>query len=977
MIRLTGAGAALAVLLALTPALAAAAPATPPPAAQLASGEWPQARSDLKADPAIRFGALPNGMRYALRKQTVPPGQAAFRLWFDAGSLMETEDQAGLAHFLEHMAFNGSKAVKEGEMVRILERLGLAFGADTNASTGFSETIYKLDLPRTDAETVDTSLMLLRETAFNLTIDPAAVDRERGVILAEERARDTPGYRVVVERLKFLLKGQRLPERLPIGQVEVLKTAPASAIADYYARWYRPERAVFVAVGDFDLDAMEAKVREAFGAWEAKAPPTPEPDQGRVATRGAEAKLVVDPGVNQSLQVAWISPPDPAPDTSDKRRRDLIESLGLAVLNRRYSAIARESDPPFLGAAAYKGEQDDAAEIASIGVNAESGRWREALAAAEQEQRRIVQHGVRQVELDREIQEVRTSLEAAVAAAATRRPADLAGEIVGSLGDATVVTSPSAELALFEAAVEGLKAETVNGALKDVFQGEGPLVFMASPQRIEGGETAVLAALTASQAVAVAPPAAIEERAWPYQSFGAQGQVAERREAPDLGVTFVRFANGVRLTVKPTDFRDDEVLVRVNAGHGMLGLPSDRQSPYWAASALTEGGLEKIGVEDMERVLASKVYGGRFSVTDDAFVLSGRTRPDDLSTQLQVLAAYLTEPAWRAAAFARIKAAARTIHDQYESTDGGVMARDLPGILRSGDRRWTFPTRAEMQDATLEAIKSEIMPDLSSGPVEVVIVGDITVEQAVAMTAATFGALPDRTAPDARPDQTVAFPKGTDQPRVLTHKGRADQAIGFITWPTTDYWDDPQRARDTAVLREIMKLRLTEELREAQGATYSPDVSSQHSLVWNDWGYIAAKVGVPPDKLPAFFEDAQKIAEDLRTTEVEADELARAKAPRIEALQRARLANGYWLSELSGAHADPRRLEAIRDIVPGTRQVTAADVKRAAQAWLRPEAAFKLVVVPERAVAAASGGDEGAVEADRQDARGAPGAERS
>src|SRR5690606_16574197 len=153
---------------------------------------------------------------------------AALRLRLDAGSLMEADDQQGLAHFLEHMAFNGSKSVPEGDMVKILERLGLAFGADTNASTSFNETVYKLDLPRTDAETVDTSLMLLREAAGELLISPAAVDRERGVVLSEERTRATPGYRVFKARMDFLLRGQLPPKRLPIGQVEVLKTAPAS-----------------------------------------------------------------------------------------------------------------------------------------------------------------------------------------------------------------------------------------------------------------------------------------------------------------------------------------------------------------------------------------------------------------------------------------------------------------------------------------------------------------------------------------------------------------------------------------------------------------------------------------------------------------------------------------------------------------------------------------------------------------------------
>src|SRR5436190_14385264 len=195
----------------LRPALAIAAAlclsASPLTAAPQASGQWPQAHSDLRADPAIRFGTLPNGMRYAIRKQSIPPGQAALRLWIHTGSLMETDQQAGLAHFLEHMAFNGSKKVPEGDMVKILERLGLAFGADTNASTGFTETVYQLDLPKTDDDTVDTSLMLMREAASELLIAQDAMDRERGVVLSEERTRDGPQLHSLVDQLDFMLPG--------------------------------------------------------------------------------------------------------------------------------------------------------------------------------------------------------------------------------------------------------------------------------------------------------------------------------------------------------------------------------------------------------------------------------------------------------------------------------------------------------------------------------------------------------------------------------------------------------------------------------------------------------------------------------------------------------------------------------------------------------------------------------------------------
>jgi zinc protease len=942
----TAAGPAFAQHRPAPPAATAPLPAGP---LKLAPGQWPQALTDVKADPDTRFGALPNGMRYAVRKQSIPPGQAALRMWVDAGSLDETDAQQGLAHFLEHMAFNGSKNVPEGDMIKILERLGLAFGADTNASTNFSQTIYQLDLPRTNDETVDTSLMLLREAAGQLTIAPAAVDRERGVVLSEERARDTPQYRIYKERLAFLLPGLRLPSRYPIGKVDILKSAPASEIADFYRAYYRPERTVLVAVGDFDPAVMEAKIKAKFADWTPTAPMGPLPDLGRPKPRGTEARVVVEPGAPLSLQISWVRPPDLAPDTIAKRRSDLVQQLALNVLNRRFSAIGRSASPPFLGAGAFKADQEHSAELVMLSAGAAPGQWRPALDAIVKEQRRAVQYGVRQDELDREVEEVRAVLKAQVAGAATRRQADLANEIVGALDDQEVVTNPAQDLAMFEADVKGLTAAEASATLKSTFSGAGPLLFMSSPTPVEGGEAAVLAEFAAAQKTAVTPPIANAQVAWPYETFGPPGKVAETRAVDDLGTTFIRFANGVRLTVKPTKFRDDEVLVRVNIGEGLEDLPKDRQSQAWATGAYIEGGLKKISNEDMERVLASKVFGARFGIGDDAFVLSGSTRTGDLPTQMQVLAAYLAEPGWRPQAFQRLQTSGKTIHDQLEATDQGVLSRDLGGLLHDGDRRWTFPSRAEIADAKLQDLQAQIEPNLANGAVEVVIVGDVTVQQASDIVARTFAALPPRPQPTPVPASQlqVRFPAGVAQPVIRTHKGRADQSIGYIAWPTADYWADPQRARDTAVLGEVMRTRLTEQLREAEGATYSPSVSYSHSLVWPGFGDIAASVEVPPEKLPAFFSDVQKIIDDLKAKPVSADELARAKEPRMETIQRSQVTNQYWLAELSGAQADPRRLDAIRQLLPGTRSVTPADVQRAAQTFLKDDKAFKLIVQPE------------------------------
>jgi len=253
MIRLIRPGAAVALSLALAVAL--------PVGAQSPTPGWPQAHSDLTPDPAVRFGVLANGMRYAIMRNTTPAGQTSLRLRIGSGSLEESDSEQGLAHVLEHMAFRGSTHVPADEMIRILQRKGLAFGPDTNAETEWTQTVFMLDLPHSDRDTLETGLMLMRETAGNLTLDPKALTTERGVVLSEERLRDTPDYRAEKAQIELFLDGQLAAQRFPIGKVEVIRTAPAELLRTFYAANYRPDRATLIAVGDFDPDVMEARIK--------------------------------------------------------------------------------------------------------------------------------------------------------------------------------------------------------------------------------------------------------------------------------------------------------------------------------------------------------------------------------------------------------------------------------------------------------------------------------------------------------------------------------------------------------------------------------------------------------------------------------------------------------------------------------------------------------------------------------------------
>ena len=909
---------------------------------------WPQATSDLKPDPLIRFGRLPNGMRYALMHNATPSGQASFRLRFDAGSLMERDDQQGLAHFLEHMAFNGSTHVPTGEMVKILERIGLAFGADTNASTDFTETIYKFDLPKADNESLDTGLMLMREIAGELTIPQASINTEKGVVLSEERLRDDPNYRAFKARQAFLFPTQLLAQRLPIGKVPVIQNATHELIADLYDKYYRPDRAVFIAVGDFDVDAMEAKVKARFSDWKNAHPVGAEPQLGAPGKRGLEAKVYAEQGLRTSLQVTWIKPPDLSPDTRAKQRRDMIERLGLAVLNRRLGRIARSDSPPFLAAGAFAGDEEHSAKLTGLNINANGTDWNKALDSVVKEQKRVVQYGVLQGELDREIEDLRATLKERVAGQGTRRTPNLATNIVNSLDDKLIVTDPTQDLALFEDIVKGLKADEVNAALRETFSGSGPLVFLSTSAPVEGGDGAVLAAFKAADSAPVSAPEAVADKNWPYESFGAPGKVAERKTVASIGATYIRFANGVRLTVKPTDFRKDQVEVQVRIGDGRLDLPKDRPSAAWASSAVVEGGLKKVTAEELDQIMTKKIVGASFGVDDNAFTLGGATRPADLASQMQILAAYAVDPGFRPEAYGRVQTYAMTLQDQMEATPNGVAGRDLSRLMHSDDQRWAFPTKQTIASTKAEDLKALFAPHLADGPVEVIVVGDTTVDQAIAAVASTFGALPPRT--DAAPPaaaRKVTFPGPTAQPINETHKGRADQGYAVTAWPTTDLFADVRGARTIRVLVNVMQLRLIDTLRVAQGATYSPNANLEASEDYPGYGYISARVEIPPPKIAGFYEQADKIAADLKATGPTPDEMKRAVLPRIEALTKAMQTNEFWLQSLEGVQTDPRKLEVVLNQIPQLQSITAEDVKKAAQKWLDPAKEWRFQVTPE------------------------------
>ncbi len=919
-------------------------------------GVWAQTYSDLPADPDARFGTLPNGMRYAILRNKTPEHQASIRLRIGSGSLEESDAQQGLAHFLEHMAFKGSTHVPEGDMIKILERKGLAFGPDTNAFTSFDQTVFMLDLPETDPDTLSTGLMLMRETASELSLKQSAMDPERGVVLSEERLRSTPAYRAQKQQFAFLLKGQLVPDRFPIGQVEVLKTAPVSLIRSYYEANYRPDRATLVVVGDIDPADIEKRIKAGFSDWKGKGPATKEPNLGRVESRSAQVNLVVEPNAATAISLYWVKPYDASADVAATRRRDLIEAIGFNVLNRRLERLSRGDNPPFVGAGGSASDFLKSAKLTSINATSKAGGWKTALDALVREQRTLAEFGVRQDEIDRELADTRASAQNAVAGANTRRTPDLANAIAGAAGDDEVFTTPAEDLALFDKDAKFVTVAAVNEAIRHAFEGSGPLLAVTSPDPIDGGQAAVEAEFAKARSAPVEKSADVQAKTWPYINFGAPGQATERK-TDDLGVTTVNFANGVRLTVKPTSFRKDQILVSVVIGGGRLDLSKANPAPLWALNGFVQGGLDQLSFDEMEQVLTGRIYSSRFGIGDADFNLSGATRPQDLDLQLQVLAAYTTHPGFRPEGFNRVQTQLLTVLPQIDATPGGVLARNLQLKLHDGDPRWqVLPTQAEIEAAHGDDLKKLLMPELSGGRIDVVITGDVTVDQAVASVAATFGTLPPRPAetPALSQARETHFPAPTSTPVMMSHNGRPDQAEALVAWPTQDTYADVHESRVLAMAESIFELRLIDQVRIAEGATYSPQAGVTSSPTFPGYGYVNAVVETPPAKIPGFFVDVSKIAADMAKTGVTADEIERARKPLLERDDKARQTNEFWSRALTEAQSDPRRMELIRTYVADLNSVTADEIQKAAQRFFVDSHAWRLEVTPKAEAAPAA-----------------------
>jgi zinc protease len=848
------------------------------------------------------------------------------------------------------MAFNGSANVPEGEMIKLLERNGLSFGADTNAQTSFEQTLYMLDLPRNDPELLKTALFVMRETASELAFDPAAVNRERGVVLSE--LRDGQGWQRtnLEDQLAFFYPQATYPKRLPIGTVETLNAATAETLKAFWAREYVPSKTTMIVVGDFDPDLVEQALRARFADWQPK-PQTPRPDQGKVDPKQkAAVDIHLDPSLSERVTAsrhgAWAD----EPDTIANRRRNLLRQIGYGMVNRRFQRMTRTVNPPFRGAGFGTSEVFKIGRTTNLIVDTTDGGWQRGFAAAAGVYARAMASGFTRTEINEQLANIRTGLENAAAGADTRSHGALVGAALALVRDDVVPTTPESGLARFNQLAGTITPEAVMAALRE------EAVPLKSPLIRWQGRTAPkegAAALARTWDKATRDKAAADEIPNPapfaYTSFATPGMVVSDTIEPLHGIRTIRFANNVRLNLKRTGLAKDRVDIRLNLDGGELLDTRENPLATEMTGVLARGGLGKHSEDDLQTLLAGRSVSMGLGVSGDTFESSATTTPRDLVLQLQLFTAMLTDPGYRPEGETVYRQNIANFFARLRSSPGAALGNAIGGILSNNDPRFTLQPQEAYAALSYARLRDAITDRLARGALEIAIVGDIDEAAAIAAVAQTFGALPPREA-GFRP-YTAERQRAFTPQRGLTivrHTGEANQAIVRYVWPTRDD-SNPEEAMTLTLLTEVAQIEVLDTVREKLGKAYSPGASSSLSRVWTGYGTFAVAASVDLADIAETRAALDATMHALATTPVAPDVIQRARAPMLERIDNALKSNSGWMNLAERAQSQPDRLTRAKTARARLEKLTAADLQTMAKRYLGPEKAVQILVLPEGA----------------------------
>lgn len=930
-------------------------PATPLDTIERASANDPLRTAPLDAplppDTAVRAGRLPNGLRYYVRRNARPEHRLELRLAVDAGSVLEDDDQRGLAHFVEHMAFNGTRRFAKQAIVSYLESIGMRFGADLNAYTGFDETVYTLTLPSDRPEALSRGIEILGDWAQAITFDSLEVERERPVVIEEWRQGQGADARLRDAQLPVVFRGSRYAERLPIGDTAVVRHARPSDLRRFYTTWYRPELMTVVAVGDVDPAGMEAEIRRRFGVL--RDPATVRPRLPVVVPGHAETLVsIVRDAEATSTSVSLLYKRDPAPlRTVGDYRRQLVEALYDRMINARLYELAQRPDAPFLAAGSSKGRFVRAKDAYSLGAAvADTGVLR-GLRALLVETARVERHGFLPSELERARRDVLRNMEQAYAEREKTVSAAYAGEYVSAALAGEPHISTADAWTLHQRFVPVIALDEINALARDFISDSNRVVLVSAPANDSialPGDAALLAVFGEVAAADIAPYVDDVADVPLVAGVPGTGRVVASSTDSLSGVTEWRLSNGVRVLVKPTRFKDDQVLLAATSpGGNSLAPDSSFLSASMGATAAALGGVGSFDQVQLEKALAGKAVSVSPSIGQLDEGISGSASPQDLETLLQLVHLYFTAPRRDSAAFTAFQARARSYLENRDRDPASALADTLQVTLTDHNPRARPMTPERFAELNLDsALRFYRDRFADASDFTFAIVGNVDTTRLRPLVETWLGTLPSAGRVERWRDIGVRAPAGVV--RRVVRRGLEQKADTRLVFHGSAERTDLAERYAMGAMAQVLDMRLRDRLREDMGGTYGASVSSSLSREPRPEFLVSIAFGSAPERVDELTRAVFEEVERMKASEPTAEELGKVQEIMRRSLETGLEQNGYWLGQILSYDRQDLPLAGIATERRYVDALTPATVRAAAQRYLDERQYVLVSLVPEK-----------------------------
>jgi zinc protease len=917
-------------------------PGRPPATAPLAD--------KIPADPSITTGQFTNGLRYYVRRNAKPVDRAELRLVVNVGSVLEEDDQQGLAHFVEHMAFNGTTHFPKLDIVSFMESIGMRFGPSVNAFTSFDETVFMLEVPTDKLDVLDRAMLILEDWAHNVTFDPAEIDKERGVIMEEWRLRRGAAARLQDRQFPVLLADSRYATRLPIGKPEIIQNFKHDRLTTFYKDWYRPDLMAVIAVGDFDSSAMENLIKAHFASIPAPRNPRKRPVY-TVPTRRSPAYVIAsDPELSRTQVSVYNTMPTRDESTIGDYRRQIVEGLFAGMLSARFAEMARKPDAPFLGAGAGRGSLVRTAEASTLSAAVKDDGVERGLEALFVEADRVARFGFTATELDREKRDIARSLERAVTEKDNQNSADLAAEYSRNFLEAEPIPGIVYENELYKRFLPGISLDELNALARTWSPDRSRVVMVSAPEKpgLSLPTQAQLQAVIAGAAAKATTPYTDTTTTAPLLAgTPAPGRVTATSTIPSIGVTEWTLSNGVKVILKPTTFKQDEIVFRgFSEGGSSLASDADFMPARTAAQVVAAGGVGTQSAQDLRRNLSGVIASAMPSIGTYEESISGGGSPKDLETMFQLIYLRFTAPRADPQIFGVMRDQTKAALANQDAQPEFAFSKALTAAL-TGDHLRTRPlTPAMVDQMDLEksmAFYKDRFSDASG--FTFVFVGSFEPATLRPFAEKYLASLPSTGRHETWKDVGIRRPTDVVEARVV--KGIEPKSQARIVFSGPFQYDPVHRAVIRAMAM-VLEGRLRQTLREDLGGTYSVSVSPSLDRIPRPEYTLSIGFGSDPARTDTLVDRVFTEITRLKDEGPSDKDLADVKEILVREFESGSLQNGFLMNQIAGrteAHEDLESLFHIPDVY---RAITAADIQTAATTYFDTKRYVKVTLFPEK-----------------------------